>query len=60
MAAGHAHVADQLDIVYHEMDKLACSHYVYKFVWSPVANRRTTCPREGTCSPIHMMNLKWQ
>ena len=60
MAAGTTHVADPLDTVYHEMDKLACSHHVYKSVWSPVANRRTTYPAEGACWPIHMMNLMWQ
>ena len=39
MAAGDTHVADPLDTVCHEMDKFACSHHVYKYVWSPVANR---------------------
>ena len=59
MAAGYVHVADPLDTVYRKMDKLACSHHVYKSLWSPVANRRT-CPGEGACWPIHMKNLKWQ
>ena len=60
MAAGHVHVADPLDTVYHEMDKLACSYHVYKSVWSPVANRRITYPTEEARWPIQTMNLKWQ
>ena len=60
MAAGNTHVADLLDTVYHEMDKLTCSHHDYKSVWSPVANRRATFPGEGACWPIQAMNLKWQ
>ena len=63
MAAGHTHVADPLDTVYHEMDKLACtvcSYHVYKSVWSSVANRRTTYPAEEARWPIQAMNLKWQ
>ena len=36
IAAAEAHVADLLDTVHHEMDKMVCSHLLYKSVWFPV------------------------
>ena len=50
MAAGDTRVADLVDTVHNEIDSTICSHCVYN---------RTTCPREGGCWPIHMMNLQY-
>ena len=60
MAAGDARAAGPLDTVHHEMDIIVYSHHVYKSVHVITSNRKTTCPREGACWPIHMINFQWQ
>ena len=59
MAAGHVCVADPLDNVHHEMDRVVCSQCVYKSVWSPVIGEKLH-PRVGACQPIHTIKLLWQ
>ena len=49
-------MADPLDIMHHEMDSVVHSHHVYKSVCLIASDRRTTCPGEGACQPIHTMN----
>ena len=60
MAAGNARAAGPLDTVHRKMDIVVHSRLVYKSVHVITSNRKTTCPREGVCWPIHMMNLQWQ
>ena len=59
MAAGDTHVVDLVDNVHHEINSAIRSHCVYKYVWSPAINRKTTHPREGAFQPIHTMNLQY-
>ena len=46
MAAGNVRVADLLDTVHHDMDRVVCSHHVSKSVWSPEIGERLILEKE--------------
>ena len=51
MAAGDASIAGPLDTVYHEMDRVVHSHYVYKSVWLPVIGEQLVLGRNLLANP---------
>ena len=51
MAAGKTHVADPLDNVHHEMDKVAHSHHVHAYI-----SVESNSSWRGSL-PIHMMSM---
>ena len=46
MATGHVRVADPLDTVHHEMDRVVCSNHVSKSVWSPKIGEQLVLEKE--------------